>query len=472
MTRRARKFGKHGVPTTDDKGLTPNATSGDGEDTGIDISNTPVGNVNVLVDGTQRSVGDGVDTKDCFFGESSVDAFTQVGAGENTGSGLRGDGSAWMWGDGAQGKTGLNVITDVSSPNTVVGNHSFVKLISVDNINVALKADGSAWTWGNGFLGRLGNNSTSKRSSPVLVVGNHSFTQIASAQANGYALKQDGSLWAWGTSNEGKLGMPLSVGQKSSPILVQGNHSFVLVSGRACIKADGSVWAWGHNRNGQVGDNTTIQRTSPTAMIGNHVFDTIASAPWNSTGDNQMHRLGLKADGTCWAWGEGIKGQLGQGTTAVNRSSPTSVVGGHVFTKIAAGQQISMGLKSDGSLWMWGENQDGRLGLDDTNDRSSPTSVLGDHSFTQIDGGTNTAIALAGDGTVWCWGSNTQGQLGINAAGNRSSPTSVAGEPFGSFVAKSLANIVGGDDLIWNGDVAGFDLTTEMKVDINYDLDE
>ena len=135
------------------------------------------------------------------------------------------------------------------------------------------------------------------------------------------------------------------------------------------LKADGTVWAWGYNNYGQLGDGSTTNRLTPVPVSGLTGCVAIAAGYY--------HSLGLKADGTVWAWGYNNYGQLGDDSTA-NRLTPVPVSPVSGLTGCVAnagGFYHSLGLKADGSLWAWGRNTEGALGLGDTTNRLSPTQI-------------------------------------------------------------------------------------------------
>lgn len=202
------------------------------------------------------------------------------------GAGLKSDGSLWTWGMNDFGQLGTNNGTSYSSPVQVVGNHSFVDFSFGARSVYGIKADGSVWSWGYNAYGELGTNNTVSYSSPVQVVGNHSFiTFIASMDPNlqfyGFTsvagLKEDGSVWTWGYGKGLGNG---SLSHHSSPVQVIGNHSFWQLKSMGgpsfiCLKRDGSAWTWGTNSWGQLGDGTITDRTSPVQVVGNHSFLTV-----------------------------------------------------------------------------------------------------------------------------------------------------------------------------------------------------
>jgi alpha-tubulin suppressor-like RCC1 family protein len=357
--------------------------------------------------------------------------------------GLKNDGSAWMWGDDQYGGLGINGAggTDLcrSSPVSVVGNHSFVKIgyhSGNQGNSGALKSNGQFWGWGLNTVGNIGNNSNLHRSSPVAATGAHSFIDIAGYGSqmtgnNSYGLKADGSIWAWGMQIDGQLGNENANPSqaRSSPVSVVGNHSFIFLVGGGGLKVDGSSWNWGYNTYGQLGDNTTAPKSSPVSVVGNHSFIYIVKTAYGSAAK--------KYDGTVWCWGGTVGSSEGTNGDNTNnpRSSPVSVVGNHSFYKIGCCSNGVFGLKSDGTVWAWGNNTYGTVG-DNTNiNRSSPVSVVGNHSFVDIaQAGASFAYALKADGNIWSWGYNFRGYLGLGNHPNpnliRSSPVMVIGQPY------------------------------------------
>lgn len=461
-----------GVLTQDDKEKTPVATIGNFQDTTCAITNTPKadGYVRVDVNGVPANLGDGIVTKDCYFGLpgqiSGYYAFTKLAHFADHTVALASNGTIWTWGINGAGQLGDQSVTTRSSPISVVGNHSFIAVAGGSQHSKAIKADGTAWSWGLGTT--IGDNQTAaNRSSPVSVVGNHSFIAIECGSSFTLALKADGTAWAWGVNTNGNLG-DNSTSSRSSPTSVAGGHSFVAISCGGylsnftsyALKADGTAWAWGANTSGRLGDNTATSRSVPTSVVGNHSFIAIVGGGF--------HAVALKADGTVWCWGEATFGKLGDNQITAHRSSPVSVVGNHSFVQISAAAWITSARKENGEFWAWGDKDFGKIGDNQTSaDRSSPVTAVGNHSFIYTTNGAEQSFGIKSNGSLWTWGLGTNGQMGENNNVSRSSPVSVIGTG-NPAVPKTISNIEAGDTLYWNGGVAGYDLLTNDRINFNY----
>ena len=142
--------------------------------------------------------------------------------------------------------------------------------------------------------------------------------------------------------------------------------------------------------------------------------ESTAAADWSSVGTGSYHTIALKVDGTLWAWGRNATGQLGDGTTT-NRSVPTQEsTAAADWSSVSAGSYHTIALKEDGTLWAWGDNRYGQLGDGTTTDSLVPTQEsTAAADWISFSGGIYHTIALKEDGTLWAWGYNRSGQLGV-----------------------------------------------------------
>lgn len=347
-------------------------------------------------------------------------------------------GRGWTWGDNAYGQLGdgtHNIRRTPTRPQALAG---VIGIAGGDTHSLALKHDGSVWAWGRNNYGQLGDGTTTYRDTRVMVAA-AGVISIASALDHNLALKHDGSVWAWGYNGHGQLGDGTTT-SRSTPVLALnlkkmmsvaagGGHSLALGTllslgtGTPQTRRTGIVWAWGDNWAGQLGDGTTTSRSKP-GQVTPALTGVIAIA----AGAN--HSLALKLDGTVWAWGVNAHGQLGNGTTnpSPGPSRPGRVgLGGSVIA-IAAGMDHSLALRQDGTVWAWGVNIAGELGDGTTIERNTPVQVHNLTGVVAISAASNgQSLALKRDGTVWAWGANHSGQLGDGTQTTRHTPVRVNG---------------------------------------------
>ncbi len=176
------------------------------------------------------------------------------------------------------------------------------------------------------------------------------------------------------------------------------------------LKSDGTVWAWGRGVDGQLGDGATVQRNSPVQVTGLGNVAQLWAGGFVSAA--------RKSDNTWWIWGDNSRGQLLDGTTT-NRSSPIPLTLPGTPTALAFGETHVLALRSDGTVLAWGANDFGQLGDGTTTARSSPITVQGLSGVIAITAGQFHSIALKSDGTVWAWGNNGFGRLGTTGGDSR-----------------------------------------------------
>ena len=335
--------------------------------------------------------------------------------------------NAYAWGSGDNGRLGDNTTTSSSSPVSVVGGFTdWTQLDAGAAHSVGVRANGSAWAWGYNSQGQLGDNNTTSRSSPVSVVGGFTdWTQLSAGGGHSLGLRANGSAWAWGVNLNGRLGDNTTTSSSSPVSVVGGFTDWTQLSaggGHSLgLHADGGAWAWGSNYIGQLGDGTSTDRSSPVSVVGGFT-------DWTQLSAGGGHSLGLRANGSAWAWGSNFFGELGDNSITA-RSSPVSVVGGFTdWAQLSAGGYFSLGLRANGSAWAWGFNFVGQLGDGTSTTRRSPVSVVGGFTdWVELSAGGDHSVGLRANGTAWAWGTNTSGQLGDGTDTAKSSPVSVIG---------------------------------------------
>lgn len=378
-----------------------------------------------------NATGTGTNTANPTPTQVGTASFTRLGAGTGHSLALQATGTLYAWGDNAAGQLGTSGGAASATPTAVPG--TYVQLAAGTSHSLALQANGTLWAWGDNAAGQLGGGGTSA-AAPVATGSALPTRSTAMGSGHGLAVRADGTLWAWGDNTFGQLGdgtttfrtRPVQVGTDNDWVQVAGGTSFSLA-----LKANGTLWAWGSNNLGQLGNSTnsgmTNANTTPL-QVGGGNYTRIAAGP--------SHALAIRDDGVLYSWGSNFYGQLGNGTSSVNSATasptPAPVSGSGIYTQIAAGLYHSMALRADGSLWTWGNNDQGQLGtnqfLGGGNLVKSPTVAPG--TYTAIAAGSSHSLALSSDGLLYTWGLNNNGQLG-------NQPRSV----FNTYQASPLADI-------------------------------
>lgn len=338
-------------------------------------------------------------------------------------------------------------------------------------IGARASATGGVRAWGSNNFGQLGletdaadalapitgnptNNSrvASPVPLPVKAFIGATVNDLAAGTYHSLALRSDATVAGWGDNSEGQLGnaCALPCGSENAPVVVSGLSSVLDVAGGGrhslAVKDNGTsdeVWAWGAGAAGQLGDGCDLTETVTTAsdycgsestplqvrtnaMPNTPTYLTSATA----VAAGSRHSVALKSDGTVWAWGENNFGQLGNAATTsstfavqVKTGASTNLTG---VTAIAAGGNHGLALKSDGTVWAWGANDAGQLGNASVSDSNVAVQVKTGAStnltgVVSIAAGSAHSLAVKDEvaDTVWAWGANESGQLGDTTTAGR-----------------------------------------------------
>jgi len=458
-----------------------------------------------------------------------------IDAGSTHTMALKADGSVWAWGGGYEGQLGIGESGNgvARTAPVLVGTIDNVISISAgNNHGLALKADGTVWSVGGNFYGQLGTGSSPRSSVFTRVETLTDIISIAAGYEHSMAVKKDGTVLTWGRNDYGQLGdgttghrsLPTSVGTLSEVLDVSGGlHSMIM-------RRDGTLAAFGYNEYGQLGDGTSVNRLFPVGIggfslgqqVGHPTFSiesgfhlngltvaissptTGASIRYTTDGSNpdetdaviasggsvtidrtsvlrarafkpglaasetksaayqvgarvaagDNNSFAIKPDETLWAWGRNSNGQLGIGSN-MDHWVPRRVSGVPLAKDVAVGAGHCVVVKSDGTVWAFGENAYGVvLGTGTTQNQNLPIQVSGLSDVVRVSAGYHFSLALKNDGSVWSWGLGANGRLGDGSSVDRAMPTIVSGFGVGSGVVSitcrnSSALALKSDGTLW-----------------------
>ena len=333
----------------------------------------------------------------------------------------------WLWGTGTSGAIGDGTIVDRSSPVQV--GETWARISSTNASTHAIKVDGTLWAWGESIQGRLGDGqATIDYSSPIQIGALETWVSLSGQWRVNQAVKTDGTLWAWGPGSYGTLGNGNNI-NVSSPVQIgsltdwsTSRKKMSAYKNVAAIKTDGTLWTWGYGWKGMLGTGTANINASSPVQVG-------ALNTWANVTTGYKHCMAIKTDGTLWAWGDSGGGVLGDGQATIDYSSPIQIGALTDWAQVSAGRVHNQAVKTDGTLWGWGSNGRGCLGIGTEgppHQASSPVQIGALTNWAYVKVGWSNSLAIKTDGTLWAWGEQSVGSLGLgDATADRSSPVQI-----------------------------------------------
>ena len=340
------------------------------------------------------------------------------------------DGALYVWGKNSYGQLGVGDEVNKNTPTKVNLPGKIKELITTNVPSVyALMEDSSLYSWGYNRYGELGVGDEVNKNTPTKVNLPSKIKELITTGSSVYALMEDSSLYAWGYNLDGQLGVGDEV-NKNTPTKVNlpSKIKELITTGSSvyALMEDSSLYAWGYNLDGQLGVGDEVNKNTPTKVnLPSKIKELITT--------NGSSVYALMEDSSLYSWGENSYGQLGVGDK-INKNTPTIVNLPGKIKKLITSYSASYAILEDGSLYSWGENNSGELGVGSNEDKNTPTKVTAingkimdliinsDKNYSTY----KSIFAIIKDGSLYAWGNNKGGQLGIGSReDNINSPTKV-----------------------------------------------
>ena len=296
------------------------------------------------------------------------------------------NGRVWAWGDDLEGQIGTGGAWRLSAtPVEVPGLTKVVAVASGQNTAYALRRDGTVWAWGDDVQDELGDDGSSPQQIPKRIRVPGGIVAIEAGAFSAYALQRDGTVWAWGSNSFGQLGTDGAIVPSGTPRRVHGLPAVANIAAGSgdgyALDRDGRVWAWGDNSLGQLG---TGGCTASRLLTRDDLQCPLAAGPVEVRGLTGVTAIAagadtayaLTSDGTVWAWGDRSFGALGIRIGHPFADQPVRIRGLKHVVAITAGAYSGYAIRRDGSVWAWGRGIDGELGDGSTANQAAPTRVL------------------------------------------------------------------------------------------------
>lgn len=330
---------------------------------------------------------------------------------------LKTDGTLWTWGNNSNGQIGNGGSSDIFNPYQVgwADDWSTVGTGKSSAHNLAIKNNGTLWAWGDNFYGQLGFDAGQDYSTPQQVGTASDWHKAYCGMFFSIAIKTDSTLWGWGSNEFGQVDesnsdnfilVPTQISQDSSWTELSCGDAHCLA-----LNSAGDMYAWGYNLLGTVGNGNSGVGSNATLQ---HIA---TEHTWLSVAAGDSHSLAVRSDNTLWSWGASAYGELGNGMLNSQNSLPAQVGTQSDWAKVFSGEYCSFGIKTDGTLWAWGQNAYGELGIGNNENQLSPVQVGTENNWASVQSGRNHTIGLKNDNTAMTWGRNTYGTLGNGTYG-------------------------------------------------------
>lgn len=390
---------------------------------------------------------------------ANTKSWAKIVADYNYMFGITTDGALWYWGNDGDGcyVHGNGVHNLYSSP-VRLGSATWQDIAIMDSGALGIKTDGTLWGWGTNYVDIFPTNvSSDVQSAPYFIAPGDGFTWLSISMNNNPAngnygtntalVRSNNNLYGWGANDSYQLALGY-IGSQGQPMQFPFGAKYVAMGKThgMGIASTGHLVGWGLQTSGAIGSGTTAATPISTpiqtgsgittwtavaagnncslmllgnimAFTGDSTYGTSGmgtatySTPtqvgtvstWSKISLTERHVLATRTNGTLWAWGSNSSGAVGNNSAAAYVSTPVQIGAGTTWSSISAGYYSSLAIQTDGSLWAWGENAEGQLGVGTTTSLSSPVRV-GSGTWLKANTSTSLSVGIKTGGTLWVWG--------------------------------------------------------------------
>jgi alpha-tubulin suppressor-like RCC1 family protein len=371
----------------------------------------------------------------------STIAWAHISAGGEQTCGVSTGRALFCWGGNSSGELGIGSTTnaDLPQPVTTPAVTGWATVSAGGEHTCAIRTNRTLWCWGGNAFGQLGIGNTTNADLPQQVAKPSAggWATISTGLSQTCATRTDGTLWCWGENDSGQLGIGNTTPSEDLPQQVTTpsatGWATVAAGGfhTCATRTDTTLWCWGNNFAGQLGIGSTTNADLPQQVT------MPAATGWATVTGGGDHVCATRADTSLWCWGSNFAGQLGIGSTAASENLPQQVT-----TPSATGWAAVTGgtddvgtppddhtcaTRGDGTLWCWGANYIGQLGIGSSGSKHLPQQVAKSATtpWATVSGGADHTCATRTNRTLWCWGDNVSGELGLGNTTNQTRPKQV-----------------------------------------------
>jgi alpha-tubulin suppressor-like RCC1 family protein len=381
---------------------------------------------------------------------AGINTWSKISRMSNAMGGIKTDGTLWTWGLNTSGQLGLGNLTQFNTPQQVGVATDYNNVYGSNATLYIKKNNGTVWATGNNANGLLGSGNYIN-SSVFVQIGSNQYIDIQTGDTHVWLIDSNYNMYFLGSNLVAQLGMNyITTYPYVYPTLYNDTDIWKSYTPILHIKSNGTLWAIGTNTSGQLGLGDLVNRNVLTQVGSDTNWLKVETAKSNFGTIIGIYSAAIKTDGTLWTWGLNTNGQLGLGNVT-QYTTPQKVGTDTDWSKFSCGNTHMAAIKTDGTLWTWGSNSSGQLGLGNTTQYTTPQKVGVATDWNNISCGFSNTFAIKNNGTLWATGLNNGGQLGLGDTTNRNVFTQIGISSDWSIIttSNSITFIIKTDGTLW-----------------------